>query len=68
MQEKKVNKFKINNFSWMFYKRTEVSGKATTVKLREVENPQFCGFFPTLFRTQITNIRNEMRHVVGLKR
>ena len=68
MQEKKVNKLKINNFSWMFYKRTEVSGQATTVKLREVENPQFRGFFPTLSRTQITNIRNEMRHVVGLKR
>ena len=49
MQEKKVNKLKINNFSWMFYRRTEVSGQVTTVKLREVENPQLCGFFSHTF-------------------
>lgn len=46
--KKKSEQIKNQQLFGFSYQRIEVSGQITTVKLREVENPQLCGFFLTL--------------------
>ena len=46
--KKKAEQIKNEQLFGFSYQWIEVSEQTTTVKLKEVENPQLCGFFLTL--------------------